>query len=317
MLRILVFGSGAVGTLLGGLLANEGHEVVFVGRSWNVEAIRTKGIRISGLWGNHTVAPQPAYESPDEIPEDRRIFDFILIATKAFATGEAIDACMPLLEGATRVVSVQNGYGNCQRIASKAGWDRTLGARFITGVEIPAPGEVNVTVHGDDVRLGHYLNEFPAHEIESIAMTLREAGIPVSATDQLEQYIWAKIVYNAALNPLGALLGATYGELAENPHTRRLMDAVMDEAFAITKAHGIRQFWDSAEDYRHAFYEKMIPPTAAHYPSMLRDLEKGRRTEIGSLNGAIACLGAEKHIPAPVNTNLFELVRFRETRKVP
>lgn len=315
MLRYLIFGAGAVGTLLGGLLAKAGHSVVFIGRKWNVDAIRARGIHISGVWGEHTVAPQPAFENVREIPADSRNFDHIFITVKAFDTPWAIAECLPVLGDATLVISCQNGYGNCQAIAERAGWHRTLGARIITGVEIPEPGTVNVTVHADSVRLGHYLREYPMSQLQGIALTLREAGIPAEATDQLEQYIWAKILYNAALNPLGALLGVTYGALAEEDTTRSVMDRVIREAFAVTAGRGIRLFWNTAEEYLEAFYEKMIPPTAAHFPSMLRDLQKGRMTEINSLNGAITSLGREKNIPAPVNDTLVALIHFREQRK--
>jgi len=71
----------------------------------------------------------------------------------------------------TQVISCQNGYGNCQAIAEKIGWNRTLGARIITGVEIPEPGIIQVTVHADAVRLGHYLREYPMSQLQGIALT--------------------------------------------------------------------------------------------------------------------------------------------------
>ncbi|MDP8245300.1 MAG: 2-dehydropantoate 2-reductase [Candidatus Hinthialibacter antarcticus] len=314
MIRTLIFGAGAVGSLIGGLLANAGHPVFFVGRRSNVDGIRSQGISITGLWGNHKVAPQPAYETIQDIPEAERVFDQIFICVKAFDTPAAIEACKPVVGDSTIVISMQNGYGNCQIIADAIGQERTLGGRFITGVELTAPGELNVTVHFDAIRLGHYWREFPLPHLQSFAMTLYEAGVPCEATEELEQFIWAKIMYNAALNPLGALLGVTYGALADNPNTRAMMDDVLDEAFAVTAAHGIPQFWTSADEYRQAFYDKMVPATAAHFPSMLRDLEKGRRTEVDALNGAICQLGAEKNIKTPVNQTITRLLRAREQR---
>jgi len=313
MLHYLIFGAGAVGTLLGGHLASAGHHVIFIGRKWNISGIREQGITISGVWGNRKLSPQPAFESIDDIPRQERDFDFIIITTKAFATREAIALCEPVVGEATLVISCQNGYGNCQAIAERIGWHRTLGARIITGVELPQPGTVQVTVHGDAIRLGHHRREYPLTQLQSIALTMKEAGIPVEPTEQLEEYLWAKILYNAALNPLGALLGVRYGNLAAREETRKIMDRIIEEAFAVTSAHGIRQFWDSPEAYRQAFYDQMIPPTAAHYPSMLRDLERKRRTEIDALNGAVVSLGTQKQIPTPINDMIVSLIRFRES----
>ena len=313
-MRILIFGAGAVGTLIGGLLAHAGHQVVFIGRRRYMDAIKNAGLRIQGVWGDFKVPPQPACESVETLSSEERSFDWILITTKGLKKEEPPPPSLPLLSEATLVISCQNGYGNCQAIAEASGWHRTLGVRFITGVEILEPGSLAVTVHGDDLRLGHYHNEYPMAHLESIALTMREASIPTRATDQLEQTIWAKIVYNAALNPLGALLGVSYGDLASEPNTRGVMDRIIEEAFTVTRAHGIHQFWDGAEAYRRAFYETMLPPTAAHYPSMLRDLERGRRTEIDALNGAICRLGALKNVPTPVNETITSVIHFCESR---
>ena len=312
MNRYLIFGAGAVGALLGGLLAKDGNPVIFVGRKWNVDAIRQKGIQISGIWGEHQTGPQSAYESIDDIPNDCRNFDIVLFTVKAFDTQEAIRKCLPVIHDRTVVVSCQNGYGNSQIIAEQIGWERTLGARVITGVELTQPGIVSVTVHADAIRLGHYANQIPMDRLESIAQPLQKAGVLIEATDRLEQYIWAKILYNAALNPLGAMLGVTYGDLANNPATRSVMDKIIEEAFAVTDRCGIQHFWPTAKAYKESFYNQMIPPTAAHFPSMLRDLQKGRRTEIGALNGAVCRLGKEKQVPTPVNDTITSLMNFRE-----
>jgi 2-dehydropantoate 2-reductase len=315
MLRILIFGSGAVGTLIGGLLANTGHQVYFIGRKNNIDALRTTGLQVSGKWGNHSVKPQPnVYESVGEIPQDERMFDFILITTKAFATADAVEIIKPLVSDVTYVITAQNGYGNSQLVANAFGWHRTITARVHTGVELREPGVIEVVVHGDDIRLGHYNNELPMHLLESIALTMREADVPLQATNEIEQIIWAKILYNASLNPLGAMLNVTYGALAENEDTRSIMHTIMDEAFVVTQAHGIKHYWDNADDYRTFFYEKMIPPTAAHYPSMRRDIERKRRTEVDALNGAIVQLGKEKGIETPVNQTITSLIHYRESQ---
>ncbi len=312
MNNILIFGAGAVGTLLGGLLANAGHQVIFIGRKWNIDGIINQGIRISGKWGEHQTQPLPAYESIDDIPNHSRRFDQIIITVKAFDTQQAIQSCAALVNDDSLVISCQNGYGNCQTIAQAIGWERTLGARVITGVELPRPGVIQVNVHADAIRIGHYNCQFPLDKIENIAHAMREAQIPVEATESLEQYIWAKILYNSALNPLGALLNATYGDLADNQSTRSIMDQIIEEAFQVTRKCAIKQFWHSADEYRDAFYHQMVPTTAAHYPSMLRDIEKKRRTEIDALNGAIVKFGQQSGVPTPVNETLVDLLKFRE-----
>lgn len=318
--RILVFGSGAVGCLVGGLLANQGHQVAFVGRRPIVDAIRRNGIRIDGLWGEHCIPPQAlAYEAIRDISSDFNP-EWILITTKTYATESAIEACRPYVTPNAMVCSLQNGLGNLETIANRVGWPQTIGGRIITGVEIQtgdnAPVAIRVTVHADDVRLGHPHNALDPVTIEAMAGICRKAGIRIQATQDVLKYIWAKVFYNAALNPLGAILGCCYGDLAEQPGTRETMNRIVREGFAVTQACGIEQFWPDAEAYLDAFYSDMVPKTATHFPSMLRDIQQGRQTEIQALNGAIVRLGERHGIEVPTNRCITEMLEFLERSRM-
>jgi len=123
--------------------------------------------------------------------------------------------------------------------------------------------------------------------------------------------LWAKVFYNAALNPLGALLGVHYGALRQQADSRALMDAVIDEAFAVARAEGVALPWPTADAYRKEFYERLVPVTFGHRSSMLQDLERGRQTEIDAINGAVWHRALAHGIPAPVNEMLTRLVRLR------
>jgi 2-dehydropantoate 2-reductase len=247
------------------------------------------------------------------MPSDAGPWDWALVTTKSFDTAAAAHALLPLLPHIGFCISLQNGLGNIETIAGVAGWEKTLGGRVITGVEVPRPGRIQVTVHADDIRLGHLQHRIPLAVLGEIAAIWRVARIPTTATDELEQYIWAKVLYNAALNPLGALLGATYGQLADNEAARAIMDEIIQEAFSVVVAHNVRLFWRDAGAFCRIFYGEMIPATRDHHPSMLRDLERGRRTEIDALNGAIVRLGEEKALPVPANRLIVKLVRYRES----
>lgn len=310
-MRILVFGAGAVGSALGGLLARAGHAVTLLCRPHHMNAVRERGLRIRGLWGDHHVTAIEAAARVDDLGE--RAFDLILLTVKSYDTHAAVEALRLVARSDAAIVSVQNGYGNTQAIEAGLGRDRVFGARIITGIEQPEPGCILVTVSADEIRLGP-----PAGEpewmprAEQLAQTLRDAGIPAAATNQYREYLWSKIVYNCALNPLGALLRATYGEVVADSGTRALIDAIIDEAFMAAGANGIPMFWPSAREYRSHFYDELIPPTAAHYPSMLRDLERRGRTEIDALNGAVVRLAETRKIDVPVNRALTAMIKLRE-----
>jgi 2-dehydropantoate 2-reductase len=310
-MRILVYGAGAVGSLLGGLLARAGHSVTLLGRPGHMASVRSTGLRIQGIWGDHHVTNLECSNAASELIG--RWFELILLTVKSYDTQAAIDGIQRFSNAATLIVSVQNGYGNTQLLEASLGRGRIFGARIITGVELPEPGRVVVTVSADDIRLGP-----PAGETEmmsqasSLAQTLRHAGIPISATDKYREYLWAKILYNCALNPLGALLRATYGELASNAGTRQVIHSVIDEAFQVAQSQNIGLFWRDAQHYRQHFFQELIPTTARHFPSMLRDLERRGRTEIDALNGAVAQLAAVASLNVPVNQTLTSMIKLRE-----
>ena len=136
---------------------------------------------------------------------------------------------------------------------------------------------------------------------------------PCAVTPAVSRDLWAKMLYNCALNPLSAILNNSYGALADWPASRYVMDAVIDELFAVMDAHGFAVQWKNAQAYRRTFYSELVPRTASHESSMLQDLQSGRRTEVDALSGAVVELGLQAAIPTPVNRALRDLVRAATT----
>jgi 2-dehydropantoate 2-reductase len=118
------------------------------------------------------------------------------------------------------------------------------------------------------------------------------------------------MLYNCALNPLGAILDVPYGELAKSPFTKDLMNRITGEVFAVMTAAGFRTHWQSAEGFLKAFYDKLVPATAGHKSSMLQDIAAGKKTEIDSLTGAVLALADRHHIDVPYNRAVFSLIKF-------
>jgi 2-dehydropantoate 2-reductase len=122
-----------------------------------------------------------------------------------------------------------------------------------------------------------------------------------------------KAFYNIALNPLSTILGVPYGELGKRESTINIMQALLKEAFQVAKALEIplRYSWN---EYYRFLLEKQLPPTAAHRSSMLQDIERGRKTEIDYLNGAVVSLGKKVGIKTPVNETITGIIKSLESR---
>lgn len=311
MRRVLVAGAGALGSVFGGFLRLAGHDVTLLGRAAHLAAIRTNGLRIDGLWGEHRATD---FGLAVQATDARGPFDVVLLAVKSYDTEAMAAAVAPLLAADGVIISLQNGLGNAEAIAAHVGAARVLAARVLVGAELLGPGHVRVTVYADPVLVGAWEGGHPRSAVQArwCAERLAAAGIPAAYCDDIRAALWGKVLYNAALNPLGALLGVHYGVLGEHAHTRAIMDAVIDEAFAVACAAGVPLAWASAAAYRAVFYGRLVPSTFYHRSSMLQDLERHRPTEIDAINGQVWQRGAVHGIVTPVNELLTRLVHARE-----
>lgn len=310
-MKFLIYGAGAIGCFQGGFLAHAGHPVTLFGRRQRMAEIRGHGLRVDGIFGSVHIPDIPVSWEISQISE--QTFDVILFCVKAFDTENSLEDLSRLVKPGTLVVSLQNGLGNVEQIVSRIGAEHTVAGRIITGVFMPQPGHARVTVTADATRIGPVAGGPSMERVEEVAKILSNAGLPTVAAPDVFKFIWAKVLYNSALNPLSAILSATYGELGENPHTRRVMDAVIDEGFTAASLEGVPLFRQHPDEYRKIFYENEIPLTSAHRSSMLQSIEKGQRTEIDSLNGALVAIGRRHSVDLPVNATLTRIIKAKES----
>jgi 2-dehydropantoate 2-reductase len=312
---ILIAGAGAIGSIVGGMLHDAGHDVTLLGRRNHMEAIAHSGLKISGLLGKRTVAGMKVAHDSAQL---RGRFGLILCAVKSYDTDSIAAALADRLTDYGLIVSMQNGLGNIESLIERFGCRRVLGARVIFGAEMPSTGSAHVTVFAQPVAIGPapslHRDDSPAlaTRARAIAAMIDAAGVPTVGVEDIMPVIWSKLLYNAALNPLGAILRLHYGALAADPDVRAIMNRAIDEAFAVARALGVALPFSSADDYRKIFYEQLIPPTFDHRPTMLHDLHVRGRTEIGALNGRIVELADRFGLDAETNRMLTRLVRAAE-----
>lgn len=307
-MRILVFGAGAIGSVFGGFLSQK-NDVTLIGRKVHVERINRSGLEVSGIWGDHVFKELKAYTSLSEMG-DTEGFDLVMITVKSYDTQGVVERLLPFISGSTAVMSMQNGIGNEETISGLVGPDRTMGGMAIFGARMTGPGSVEVTVYASEVLVGDLKRE-ETLRARMIAETISESGIPAKASDDILRDKWMKAFYNIALNPLSAILKVPYGSLGKSQNTIVIMKKMLEEGFQVAQALKVdlKMGWKEYFDY---LMEHQLPPTAGHHSSMLQDIERGRKTEIDYLNGAIVKLGSEKGIPTPVNSTISSIVRSLE-----
>jgi 2-dehydropantoate 2-reductase len=315
-MELLIIGAGAIGVAVAATLSSVGHKVSLYARGETLEAIRQGGVHRTGLFGDLDIPPEALGTVSDRYEDfPPNTFDFVLICAKTMANtdvGNEMAAHGEILKKPNgKLVLLQNGWGNDAPYLRHFSKDQICSARVITGFQRTAPNVSNITVHTAPVLLGNLYGLDPS-PLAPLAQALEAGGIPSQVTDHIEKALWAKMLYNCTLNPLGAVLGVHYGALGESTHTVAIMNAVIDEVFAVMKAAGYSTDWETPEEYRQIFYSKLLPDTYYHNSSTLQDIRKKQPTEIDTLTGRILALGTAFGVPVPVNTMLYRLVKAME-----
>lgn len=301
-MRIAVIGAGAMGGLFGARLANAGHELAFVEVSEpTIEVIRAGGLRLLGEGTDIHVWPEIGRANHFTDP-----FDLLIVFTKGFHTAKAIDDVRHLLTPSTWVLSVQNGLGNAELISRTVSRDRIIVGMTDYPAQLQAPGTVYSQGHGR-IKIWSFTGEIVSR-VMVIAGLFDDAGLRCSADPQVEVFIWEKLAFNAALNSICAVSGLTVGEVASAQGGREMAMAVAREAVSVALANGV-----SVDEVRimasidHAFVHH-----ATHKPSMLQDVEAGRRTENEFIAGAIVKKGLSAGVHVPVTQCLHALIGMKE-----
>jgi 2-dehydropantoate 2-reductase len=315
-MRICIYGAGAVGLGLASCLIKAGTDVDIIARQQTVNALRKEGLVRSGIFGDfHAKATQ--FESFCKLSEvAQKSYDFVMVCTKSFdsaAAAKDLSRHKRLLGKDGKIVHFQNGWGNAEKFLRYFKQQQVYSARVITGFTRRRANEVEITVHADAIHIGSLFG-YDTSCVENLCRMITKGGIECEVTESIEKDLWAKMLYNCLLNPIGAILAVPYGRLAEVDCTRKLMDALAQEVFEVMKRAGYSTHWDCVEDFLEVFYARLVPDTAQHKSSMLQDLAASKRTEIDALNGAVLKLARKYRVKVPYNQAIYELVKFMEVK---
>ena len=301
-IRISILGAGAMGSLFGGLLAEAGHAVELIDvNPAQIAAVREHGLLIRNDAGERRLAlsilrPEEATTQPD----------WLIVFTKAMHTHGALAAAKHLIGPQTRLLSLQNGLGNAEKLAGFADASRIAIGMTTVPADLVAPGEVHS--HGQSKTRVVMVDGAENAALDKLAAALDAAGLPCAVDPDAVVAIWEKVAFNVALNSLCAVTQRTVGGLGAATEGRGLAHAVASEVLAVAQAEGLAVL----PERTHATIDHALDHHGGHKPSMLQDLLAKRPTEIETLNGAVVRI-AEKHGIAVARTEaLYALVTMAE-----
>ena len=315
-MKVLIIGAGALGIGIGASLKDTGVLVDFFARGATKDAIERNGISRTG-WFKEIFIPAGqvgVYDDYGKLPENE--YDYVIISTKTTANAQValeLSKHKTCMKSDGKLVFMQNGMGYEEPFLKYFEKDRIYHSRVITGFRKENPNESIITAHQAPVLIGS-LYGFDNKAVEPLAEVIEGSGIPAQTDEEISKALWAKLIYNTTLNPLGAILGMSYGELADSEYAHSIMDILIEETFEIMNGAGGKTYWSDADEYRTALFEDMIPVTYEHRSSTLQDIEKKQKTEIDTLTGSLINLASEYNIAAPMHSMIYSLVKALEEK---
>lgn len=304
---IAVVGAGAVGCYFGGMLARAGAPVTLIGRRQHMEAVARDGLFIDGLRVRERV-PNILTSTELRAAQESQI---ILFCVKTVDTESVAQALAPYLGPNSVILSLQNGVDNIDRMESAAKIDAIPTVVYVA-CEMVAPGHVKHSGRGDLV-VGDLSRQTKrgirrAMELEAIAAIFERAGVLCRVSQTIEVELWTKMAMNCAYNAVSALSQSKYGRIVEFQETRVVIQQLIEETVAVARAEGILISESTLIESALKLGEAMANATS----STAQDIQRGKPTEIDSLNGYVARRGAAHGVPTPVNHVLYALVKLLE-----
>lgn len=294
-MRLAIIGAGAMGSLLAHSLAAAAEIWLVDGWPAQVAALSERGVTCERD-GAESTRPVRATADPAAVPP----CDAALVLVKAAQTPWAAEQ-IRALAGAPYVLTLQNGVGNREALAAALGEGRVGQGVTALGATLLGPGRVRHAGMGA-TQIGAAPDPPAA---QRLAALLTRCGLPCEVVESVDGLVWGKLVVNAGINALTALLRVHNGALAEVPEVRALLAAAVAEAAAVARARGVALPYD--DPLEHVL--GVARATAGNQSSMLQDVLRGSPTEIETINGAVAREGRRLGVPTPVNTMLADLVR--------
>jgi 2-dehydropantoate 2-reductase len=305
LVRIAVFGTGAVGGYFGGRLAQAGEDVVFIARGEQLRALRDRGLRVDSLRGDFVVQSVQATDDPAQVG----VVDAVLVGVKAWQVAEVAPACSPLVGAQTLVVPLQNGVEAPSQLAAVLGAEHVLGGLCRIVSLVVEPGHIRHAGLEPYVAFGK-LDNRRSGRTERLREAFARAGVTAEIPPDIQVAMWEKFLFIASFSGVGAVTRAPAGVLRSLAETRQMLGQAMHEVLAVARAREIA-LPEEAISKTMTLIDSLPPGGTA---SMQRDVMEGRPSELESQNGAVVRLGQEVGVATPLHAFIYRSLLPLEMR---
>jgi 2-dehydropantoate 2-reductase len=304
-MRIAVIGAGGVGGYFGGLLQKSGQDVAFLARGEHLRALQERGLRVRSVHGDFELSSVRATDRPDKLGQP----DLVLFTVKTYDTERAAAQIRPAVGPNTAVLTFQNGVDNPERIDRVLGVGTAMGGTVHIETTIAEPGVIAQTSPMRRVALGE-LDGRPSERAERARDAFQAAGLEATLSDNIRKALWEKFLFIVGMSGLSTLTRSPVGIVLAVPEVREMLAQAFAETAAVAEAEGVALDPDPVGRMM-AFAQNLKPSMKS---SMQRDLERGRRLEVESINGTVVRLGRAHGIPTPVNACIYACLKLEDLR---
>lgn len=302
-MKIVMLGAGALGSTIGGTLAIGGNDVHFVDM-WqeHVDLINKDGLHMTNEKEDWYVRVD-ARTTADTIGEA----DLVIVLVKSFATKQAVEQLKQtnVIGKNTLVMSLQNGLGNEETIASVIGSENVISGKTYVGGRLIQAGYISAGVQGKWTYIGE-LNGEITDRIQTVCNVFNDAGLLCEVSDNIKGLIWDKLLINVAAGALCGITRLPYGPRYEEDYIKDVAVAAIQEGIQVAKAAGVVL---KSEDPQYPWVAASEGLPGTFKTSILQSLELKRPTEIDFINGSIVEWGKKYGIATPVNQTLVACVK--------
>lgn len=302
--RIVVLGAGAVGCFFGGMLARAGKEVLLIARDNHVQAINKSGLLMEFQSSQEYVAIEASSNM-----EDIAGADLILCCVKSPDTERVMREIKDLIKPDTLILSLQNGVDNAERI-SQVVPNHAISAVVYVATGMAGDGHVKHFGRGELIigRVGGHENI--SAELEQICDLFLSAQIPCTVSNNIQRELWLKFLVNCSYNGISAIGQITYGEMAQQENTWKLIKDLTSEFLLVAHQEKI----DISLAEAQMVNEQIAKTMANQRSSTAQDLMRRKPTEIDYLNGLIVRKAKQHGLNVPNHQAIYALVKMIEQK---
>ncbi len=302
-MKIAVMGAGSIGGYFGGMLAQGGHQVTLIARGAHRQAIEAHGLKII-TDDREFIVPCATTDDPNSVGP----VELVLLTVKTYHNAQAVPAMLPLIDGDTSVLCLQNGIDSYQAVAQAVA-PVVRSKKVLPGaayIEASRAGPGAVRQSGQVVRIVFgELDGSDSDRGQLILQVLEQSGIPAQFTQDIQQTLWTKFLFIATMAGVTTLSRETMAQLMPRPESRQAIIDCMREIEGVARALGV----NLAEDVVSSTISYIEGSLEQMHASMHADVLAGRPLELEALNGAVVRAGRMAQVPTPVNNLIYAMVK--------